>query len=81
MMMNQNLSREALLWRQLNHPSLLPFIGIDKETFASTGFLCIVSPWMSRGTLKDYIKSSDYEPSRDQIRVVRVLILLSRVKC
>jgi hypothetical protein len=48
------------VWRQLKHRFILPFIGIDKETFASAGFLCLVSPWMQRGTLRDYVSSTNY---------------------
>jgi hypothetical protein len=34
------------------------------------GHLCLVSPWMERGTLKQYMASGDYLPSRDIYRVV-----------
>jgi hypothetical protein len=63
-----------MIWRQLRHPSLLPFIGVDKEAFASAGFLSIVSPWMERGTLRDYVKSAEYEPARDLHRTVRHIL-------
>jgi serine/threonine-protein kinase TNNI3K len=66
----QGLCREALVWRQLKHPFILPFIGIDDITFASTGFLCLVSPWMHRGTLKHFMKTPDYMPARDLHRLV-----------
>ncbi|KAJ7778445.1 kinase-like domain-containing protein [Mycena metata] len=46
--------REALLWRDLNHPHILPFLGIDSSTFSST--LCMVSPWMEHGTVMRYLK-------------------------
>jgi serine/threonine protein kinase len=63
----QRLLREALVWRQLRHPSILPFIGVDQETFATSHhWLCLVSPWMRRGTVRQYIQSPDYSMHRSQ---------------
>ncbi|KAJ7916171.1 kinase-like domain-containing protein, partial [Mycena leptocephala] len=45
----QKFCREALIWKNLDHDYVLPFLGVDSETFP--GFLCMVSPWMSRGSL------------------------------
>ncbi|KAJ7224227.1 kinase-like domain-containing protein, partial [Mycena pura] len=45
--------REALLWQRLNHPFVLPFTGIDPESFPS--FLCMVSPWMRHGTILKHL--------------------------
>jgi hypothetical protein len=67
--------KEALLWRQLDHPYILPFIGVDAETFASRGMLCLVSPWMEQGTIKQYIMSPSYIVNRDRCRLVRLLLL------
>ncbi|KAJ7619295.1 kinase-like domain-containing protein [Roridomyces roridus] len=47
------LCREALVWKDLNHPNILPFIGIDRETFPES--LCMVSPWMENGTVLAYL--------------------------
>ncbi|KAJ6588772.1 kinase-like domain-containing protein, partial [Mycena capillaripes] len=46
--------REALVWQHLQHPFILPFIGMDPETFPS-GSLCMVSPWMENGTVLKYL--------------------------
>jgi serine/threonine protein kinase len=64
--LSQRLLREALVWRQLRHPSILPFIGVDRETFAASHQLCLVSPWMRRGTVRQYIQSEDYAIHRVQ---------------
>jgi serine/threonine protein kinase len=72
----QDLAREALVWRQLKHPHVLEFVGIDKSSFGDTHFTCLVSPWMSRGTLKDYINSKDYDPDHDILRLVRLCTLM-----
>jgi serine/threonine protein kinase len=69
----QRFRREALVWRQLKHPYILPLLGIDADTFRDTGSLpCLVSPLMSRGTLRDYVRSTDYVPVRDFYRLVRL---------
>ncbi|KAJ7145894.1 kinase-like domain-containing protein [Mycena epipterygia] len=46
--------REALVWRDLHHPNILPFIGIDRESFPSS--LSMVSPWMEHGTILKYLE-------------------------
>ncbi|KAJ8079009.1 hypothetical protein PM082_013296 [Marasmius tenuissimus] len=48
--------REAIIWRNLNHPNVVPFTGMywfnkdQKE-------ICLVSPWMENGTLPEFLKS------------------------
>ncbi|KAJ6480651.1 kinase-like domain-containing protein [Mycena vulgaris] len=49
----QKLYREALLWHKLHNPYILPFIGVDRESFSPD--LCLVSPWMKRGTILKYL--------------------------
>ncbi|KAL0565750.1 Rho guanine nucleotide exchange factor [Marasmius crinis-equi] len=46
--------REAIVWRQLKHPNLLPFLGIyylEDE----------ISPWMEKGNLAQYLKATEGE--------------------
>ncbi|KAH8795197.1 kinase-like domain-containing protein, partial [Flagelloscypha sp. PMI_526] len=47
--------REATLWRQLNHPNVLPLLGVDRALFA--GRLCFVSSLMANGNAMDFIKN------------------------
>jgi serine/threonine protein kinase len=68
----QQLRREALIWRQLKHPNVLPFIGLDSETFVTKNEISIVSPWMARGNLMDYIHSDTYDAQLDRDRLVSV---------
>ncbi|KAJ7066561.1 kinase-like domain-containing protein [Mycena amicta] len=49
----QRFCREALLWQRLKHPFVLPFTGINAESFPS--FLCMVSPWMRHGTINNHL--------------------------
>ncbi|KAK1221566.1 Rho guanine nucleotide exchange factor [Marasmius sp. AFHP31] len=49
--------QEAIVWRQLEHPNLLPFIGVYYLDEAPNQ-LCLISPWMDRGDLTRYLKSA-----------------------
>ncbi|KAF5345021.1 hypothetical protein D9758_010427 [Tetrapyrgos nigripes] len=46
--------REALVWQQLNSAFIVPFFGIDNESFP--GFMCLVSPWMRNGTILKHLE-------------------------
>ncbi|KAJ7447217.1 kinase-like domain-containing protein, partial [Mycena latifolia] len=43
--------REALVWQQLRHPNILPFLGVAPDVFPS--LMCMVSPWMQNGTIRE----------------------------
>ncbi|THU88759.1 kinase-like protein, partial [Dendrothele bispora CBS 962.96] len=47
--------KEAILWRQLDHPNVLPFLGIY---FLDTTKqrVCLISPWMENGNLRRYLR-------------------------
>ncbi|KAL0566975.1 hypothetical protein V5O48_015023 [Marasmius crinis-equi] len=57
--------KEALLWTQLGHPNLLPFIGVNTTLFPQ-GF-CLVSPWMANG---DIIAFLERNPDHDKLTTV-----------
>ncbi|KAJ7619318.1 kinase-like domain-containing protein [Roridomyces roridus] len=48
----QSMSRSSDL-ENLNHPNILPFIGIDREAFPNS--VRMVSPWMKNGTVLQYL--------------------------
>ncbi|KAF7330803.1 Protein kinase domain-containing protein [Mycena venus] len=56
----KKLGREALIWRQLSHPNLLPFFGL----YELDDRPCLISPWMDNGDLKDFLNNapSDLDP-------------------
>ncbi|KAK1224261.1 hypothetical protein PQX77_012839 [Marasmius sp. AFHP31] len=58
--------REALLWRQLDHPNVLSFLGVNVELFAP-GF-CLVLPWMENGDILSYLKRN---PTHDRLKSLR----------
>lgn len=54
--------REALIWRQLRHKHVLPFLGVDRDNFAVTKHLCMVALWMNNGTVRDFVRTKSYVP-------------------
>ncbi|KAJ7646809.1 kinase-like domain-containing protein [Roridomyces roridus] len=55
---NLKFCREALVWKDLHHPNILPFLGIDRDTFPSS--LCMVSPWMEHGTILNHLEKHSH---------------------
>lgn len=49
----QEICKEAFIWKPLDHPNVLPFLGICKDSFPSVG---LVSPFMDNGNLMSYMK-------------------------
>lgn len=43
--------KEAVMWRHLRHPNIVPFLGTNRELLG----LCTISPWMARDNLKKYL--------------------------
>ncbi|KAJ7709206.1 kinase-like domain-containing protein [Mycena olivaceomarginata] len=56
----KEFSREALIWRQLCHPNLLPFFGL----YYLDNRLCLVSPWMENGNIMEFLRSEPAHPVR-----------------
>ncbi|ESK95384.1 hypothetical protein Moror_3822 [Moniliophthora roreri MCA 2997] len=46
--------REAIIWRQLDHPNLLPFHGLYRQGSR----ICLISPWMAGGSLTQFLRDS-----------------------
>jgi hypothetical protein len=62
----QALCREAVVWRELRHDSLLSFIGLDAVTFSP--FLSMVSPWMHHGTILGHLTKSSKDTIESWVR-------------
>ncbi|KAJ8080051.1 Rho guanine nucleotide exchange factor [Marasmius tenuissimus] len=60
--------QEAIVWKPLNHPNVLPFIGVyfGDDEIRRPG---LVSPWMTQGSLDQYLKVTPRE-SVDQLPLV-----------
>jgi serine/threonine protein kinase len=47
----QAFCKEAVMWKRLNHPNIVPLLGVNISSQ-----LQLVSDWMSGGELPKYIK-------------------------
>ncbi len=62
----QDFCQEALVWRQLHHPNVLPFLGVSEDLFAPS--YCLISPWMVNGNIISYLET---HPGHDRLTSVR----------
>ncbi|KAJ7927805.1 kinase-like domain-containing protein, partial [Mycena leptocephala] len=53
----KKLRAEALGWKNLRHPHILPLLGIDRDSFPSS--VSLVSPWMENGNILSYLEPSE----------------------
>ncbi|KAK0447528.1 kinase-like domain-containing protein, partial [Armillaria borealis] len=52
--------REALVWRQLRHENILPFLRVNSSYFEPRH--CLISPWMKNGNIIQYLeKNKDHD--------------------
>lgn len=61
LMFSQAFSKEAVLWSQISHPNVLPFYGIFHLDEVH-GRICLVSPWMDRGNINEYLSQNPDVP-------------------
>lgn len=54
---------EAVVWKRLRHPNVVPFLGVTTAPFQ------LVSRWMPNGTLTDYVNAKHHV---NRISLVRV---------
>ena len=59
----QDIIHEALHWKRLSHPHILPFLGLTRDHHLS-----LVSPWMSNGNILEYLEKN---PNADELLLVR----------
>jgi hypothetical protein len=74
----QGLLREALVWRQLRHPNVLIFVGLqlDSDTpdrLSRTAF-SLVSAWMTHGSLLAYLQKPRYNAALHRLPLVRAIV-------
>ncbi|KAF7333429.1 Protein kinase domain-containing protein [Mycena venus] len=56
----EEFGREAVIWRQLCHPNLLPFFGV----YYLDNRLCLVSPWMEHGNVVQFLRNAPPDTNR-----------------
>ncbi|PBK81552.1 kinase-like protein [Armillaria gallica] len=61
--------RETIVWKQLRHDYILPFIGVDAVTMP--GKYCLISPWMENGTVLHYLEN---HPHTDRLTCIREIV-------
>jgi hypothetical protein len=66
----QRLCREALVWRQLQHPNVVPFLGMNWSLFPHDALPSLLAPWMEYGTLREYMEGPLYDPVRCFLQLV-----------
>ncbi|KAJ7933026.1 kinase-like domain-containing protein, partial [Mycena leptocephala] len=59
----QTFCREALYWGRLDHPNILPFLGVDEKMFQPS--FCLISPWMDNGNLINFLEKN---PGFDRLK-------------
>ncbi|KAF9453395.1 kinase-like protein [Macrolepiota fuliginosa MF-IS2] len=71
---------EAIVWSLLSHPYLLPFYGICRLG-DGVGRACLISPWMERGNICEYIKKNPGTPRMSLVHdIVHGLAYLHTLK-
>jgi serine/threonine protein kinase len=66
------------VWRQLDHPHILPFIGVMAWPVTNAMHHCLVSPWMANGSLQEFMRSDQFDSYLDGPRFVGYLVIVTR---
>ncbi|KAF9006313.1 kinase-like protein [Hymenopellis radicata] len=51
----KSFCQEALIWRQVRHDSILPFLGVTQFV---PWRLCLISPWMENGNIMTFLEKN-----------------------
>lgn len=73
----QRISRQTIIWTQLNHPNVLPFLGYQ----VVDGEPRLVSPWIDRGTLETYLDTHPDLSNIDRLRLVSASLVPEAFFC
>ncbi|KAE9393764.1 kinase-like protein [Gymnopus androsaceus JB14] len=49
---------EALVWRQLKHPNILPLLGVNIELFSPS--FVLISPWMNNQNITEFLSKPEH---------------------
>ncbi|KIK53357.1 hypothetical protein GYMLUDRAFT_938227 [Collybiopsis luxurians FD-317 M1] len=59
---------EALVWRQLHHPNILPLLGVNIDLFHPS--FCLISPWMENRDIITFLKQNPHHSIPSVLREV-----------
>ncbi|KAF9256243.1 kinase-like protein [Marasmius fiardii PR-910] len=59
--LSRDIMREAIIWQQLEHPNVVPFIGICYMDSEAQKQLSLISPWMDGGSLPEFLRTTPRE--------------------
>ena len=63
----QKFCREAVAWGHLQHPNILPLLGVT----SAEGRLAMVSEWMENGNINDFIQKN---PKANRTKLVSLIL-------
>ncbi|KAE9406195.1 hypothetical protein BT96DRAFT_811348, partial [Gymnopus androsaceus JB14] len=64
----KEVSQEVLVWSQLDHPNVLPFLGVNTELFPQN--YCLVSPWCRDGSVMNYLSMHSDADKREIVSII-----------
>ncbi len=75
----QTFVKELALWAHLSHDNVLPFYGVFLR--GESNRICLVSPWMKNGNLRDYLQRTPGAPRLPFVRTSRNLPPRDLIHC
>ncbi len=64
---SQVMCRETIVWKQLRHDNILPFVSVDTLTIPEK--YCLISPWMDNDNV---LHDLEKHPDTDRLKCVRL---------
>jgi hypothetical protein len=64
----EEFAHEALVWKQLYHENILPFLGVNLHIFFPS--FSLISPWMEKHNVMSFLQKY---PDFDRLKIVRSL--------
>lgn len=64
-LLQKKFHREAMMWRQLSHPNIFPFLGVCDHLFDKRP--CMVSPWSYHGNVMEFLEKN---PNHDRLKLL-----------
>ncbi|KAK0447531.1 kinase-like domain-containing protein [Armillaria borealis] len=75
----KELCREAVIWKQLHHKNILPFLGLNTTSFG--GRYCLISPWMNNRNIIKFLESNqDHDRMKSIREIASAVVFLHNFK-